>query len=207
MSLLSSALLAASLTAQGAPPPAVEPAPPAWSLVFETYASDPPGDDPYVLGILYADRGPLHLEARYGYEDRDTFSFFVGRNFGWEAAVSGTATPMLGLVVGRTEGIAPAVELELDWLSLWLTSQAEYVFDTDDSSESYFYAWNELGWNVFERVDVGLVAQRTRIFEQELEVDRGLFVAWSGEKVGLSLYVFNPDQDDPYLAFTLNLGF
>ena len=40
-----------------------------WSFALSGFVFDPPDDSPYFSPIFYADRGALHLEARYNYED------------------------------------------------------------------------------------------------------------------------------------------
>ena len=208
MSLLTAALLLAAGAGQEDAPALVPSAPEAaWEIVFEVYGADLPDDDPWLLATLQADRGLLHLESRLGYEDRDTLSIWAGRNFFWDDAVSGRVAPMLGLLVGRTEGAAPGVSLELGWRQLWLTTETEYVFDFGDRSESFFYSWNELGLTLVHGLDVGFVAQRTRVFEQDLTLDSGILVRWAGEQVGLTVYVFEPGRDDSYLAFALDYSF
>ena len=40
-----------------------------------------PDEGDYLQPTFKADRGILHFESRYNYEDRDSTSFFVGANF------------------------------------------------------------------------------------------------------------------------------
>ena len=83
------------------------PAPPAeWELSGSVFYSDPPGSPARLTPILYADRGALHLEARYDYEDLDTLSVFAGRTFEAEGEVEVALIPMLGATFGDTRGIA-----------------------------------------------------------------------------------------------------
>jgi len=193
--------------AQGPQLPAVVDAGPDWERSFEIYATDPPDEDAYAMAVLQADRGPLHLEARYNYEDFDTVSFFVGGRVGWEGALSGSAVPMIALVGGRTQGLAPGLELEVDWRSLWLTSQSEYMLDLEGSAGDFFFVWNELGSTFLDHWNVGLVGQRTRLYGQAAELDTGLLAGWSGEAVGLTLYLFRPGLADAYGALSLDFAF
>lgn len=185
---------------------ALESEPENWSYSLSVYGFDPPEEGSYVSGILAVDRGALHLEARYQYEDLDTGSFFVGRNFAWDGEVGVALVPLAGVVFGRTEGIAPAVELDLTWKALEFYVEAEYVFDLEDSDDSFFYAWSELTLAPTEWLSFGLVAQRTRVFDQELELDRGLLLRLAHEAFSLDLYFFNIEQDDPYFGLSLGLG-
>jgi hypothetical protein len=69
----------------------------------------------FLQPTLTADRGALHLEARYNYEDRETGSAFVGWNLSFGEELKLGLTPMLGGVFGRMNGIAPALTLTLEW--------------------------------------------------------------------------------------------
>ena len=52
-------------------------------------------DDFFVLPVITADKGKLHLEARYNYEDRKTTSVWGGMNFhfGHDTQVEGILRP------------------------------------------------------------------------------------------------------------------
>lgn len=151
-----------------------------------------PDDPDYALAVLAADRGALHLEARANYEDRETSSLWVGWNWASEDELELAFTPMLGAVFGRTEGIAPGYRLELALGPLDIASEGEYLFDLEDSSASYFYSWTELGYAATESVRVGLVGQRTRVFDTEREIDLGVLVGYGEGPWALTAYFFEP---------------
>ena len=161
-------------------------------------------DEPdLVQPTLTGDLGPVHLEARYNYEDRDTGSAFVGWNFTVGEELVLGLTPMIGGVFGRTSGIAPALTLTLEWGPLALWSQSEYVFDLGDPSASFFYAWTELsvtgpGW-----LRVGAVLQRTRAFQTTTELQGGPLVGVSIWKLSATAYLFAPGQDDPFTVLAI----
>src|SRR5262249_32058662 len=105
---LAAALLGAGpILAQEAPPPAnPQPAvkiPWEFSITVDGYI--PPDQDDYVSPIVTADRGWLHLEARYDYEDQRTGSVWFGYNFSAGKKLVLKLTPMIGGVFGRTNGI------------------------------------------------------------------------------------------------------
>jgi hypothetical protein len=62
---------------------------------------------------LTADRGWLHLETRYNYENLETGSAWVGYNFSGGEKLKWEFTPMLGGVFGNTTGVAPGYEFRL----------------------------------------------------------------------------------------------
>jgi hypothetical protein len=72
-------------------------------------------DEDYLQPTVALDRDRLHLEARYNYEDRDTASAWIGINLAAGDALSLDFTPMLGVVAGRTKGIAPGFKVTLGW--------------------------------------------------------------------------------------------
>ena len=54
---------------------------------------------------------------------------------------------------------------------------------------------------------LGLSAQRTRLYESELEIERGLFAAVSRGPVELIVYGFNLDGDAPIAIVALGVDF
>ena len=70
----------------GGTPPATteEPDDKAWFFSGSVYTYIGPDDGSYVQPTFTADRGWLHLEARYNYEALDTGSAWVGDNFSGE---------------------------------------------------------------------------------------------------------------------------
>jgi hypothetical protein len=114
---------------------------------------------------------------------------------------------MLGGVFGKTNGVAPGYEFTLSWRKLQFYSEGEYVFDTGDSSDSFFYMWSELTLAPVEWFQFGLVAQRTKVYQTDVDVQRGFLVRFTYKKVDLSAYVFNPDQDQPTYVLAVSVSF
>ncbi len=179
----------------------------AWSWDLTGYWVDPPEDDAYGSAILRADRGVLHLEARYNYEAIDTGSLFAGRTFSWEGEVGFSLVPMVGAVFGHTQGVAPGLELDVRWKILEFYVESEYVFDVEGRDDSFFYAWSELTATPVEWLSFGLVGQRTRAYDTDVEVDRGLLVRVYVKSVTATVYVFNLDTDDPYVMVGIGISF
>jgi len=164
-------------------------------------------EDDFLLPVLAADRGSLHLEGRFQYEDLETGSLWVGRTFEAGTSLRIEVTPMAGLVFGRTDGMAPGLELTLSWRSLELYSESEYLFDFGSQEDNYFYAWSELSWEARPWLRLGLSVQRTRLYDSELEIERGLFAAVSRGPVELRVYGFNLDGDSPFAIAALSVEF
>ena len=94
----------------GAPAAAAPVAERLWSFYASASTYIPPEDPAYVQPAITADRGWLHLEGRFNYEDRSTGSAWFGYNFSVGETVTLEVTPMIGAVFGTTDGIAPGTE-------------------------------------------------------------------------------------------------
>lgn len=160
----------------------------------------------YAQPTFIADRGWLHLEARYNYEDLETGSVWIGFNFSVGDEVTLEFTPMVGAVFGEQNGVAPGYELTLSWWKLELYTEGEFVFGTDDRSEDFFYNWSELSLAPVDWFRLGLVVQRTKTYETDFEVQRGLFAGFAYGPVRFTTYVFNPD-DEPFVVLALSVEF
>ena len=193
--------------ATNSPLPALETEGAKWAFSAWAYGYLVPDGGDYVQPTITADRDWLHLEARYNYEALETGSAWVGYNFGGGEKLAWEFTPMLGGVFGETTGIAPGYKGSLSWWKLELYSEGEYVFDTRDSSGSFFYNWSELSLAPAEWLRFGLVTQRTRAYQTDRDIQRGLLVGLSCKKVSFTTYVFNPDESKPTVVLAVGIEF
>jgi hypothetical protein len=166
-----------------------------------------PGSSNTITLIGYLDYKSLHLEPRYNYEGQNTGSVFAGWKFATEGKVSFAATPMVGFVFGSLKGFAPALELELSYKAFDLYSENEYVIDQAGSQFNYFYMWTELGYSPVEKFRTGISAQRSRLYETGLDIQRGIFAEYSFWKLTVGLHYFNPFTTDYFFITSLNFEF
>jgi hypothetical protein len=179
----------------------------AWSFTAAAYTYFVPDSGNYAQPTFTADRGWLHLEARYNYESLDTGSAWVGYNFSGGENLEWEFTPMIGGVFGDVAGVAPGYKGSLTWRKLEFYSEGEYVFDIGTSSDSFFYNWSELALAPVDWFRFGLVTQRTRAYQSDREIQRGLLVGVTYEKLDVSAYFFNPDDEDPTVVVAVALSF
>ena len=177
-----------------------------WEFSLSAYTYIVEDDDDYVQPTLRADYDWLHLEARYNYEDQDTGSVWVGYNFSFGDELTLDFTPMIGGVFGRTEGVAPGYEVTLAWRGIELYSEAEFVIDTEDSSDSYFYTWSELTYSLTDWLRAGVVVQRTKAYDTDFDIQRGLMLGLTYKQLDFAVYVLNPD-DDPIVVLGISCEF
>lgn len=164
--------------------------------------------DPFfILPILTADRDKLHLEVRYNYEDLQTASGWVGYNFSGGNNFQFVITPMVGGLVGRLDGIAVGLELTFDYADFEFYSEMEYVFYLESSADNYFYSWTDLTYSPFDWLWFGISGQRTKVYQTDLEIQRGLILGGSYSRFELTGYFYNPGSNDFYfiLALAYNL--
>ena len=183
-----------------------EPSDEGWSFSASAYVFCVP-DDNYIQPTITADRDWLHLEARYNYEDINTTSAWIGYNLAGGENLAWEFTPMLGAVCGDTKGGALGYKASLSWCKIGFYSEGEYLIDADDVSDSYFYNWSELVYAPMDRFRFGLAAQRTRVYQADRDISRGLLVGFTFEQVDIAAYLFNIDDGDPIVALALRFDF
>lgn len=178
-----------------------------WLLSVSAFTYFVPEDQNYLQPTVTADRGRLHLEARYNYEDLETGSAWIGWNFSAGETLALEFTPMVSVVFGNTDGVAPGYKGSLSWKRLELYSESEYVFDTGDKSDDFFYNWSELSVAPDDWYRLGGVIQKTKSYESHRELQRGLLAGLSYDKADMSAYVFNPDDDRPIVVVAVEVTY
>jgi len=164
--------------------------------------------DDFTLAVATAEKGPLHLEARYNYEAIDSGSLFVGWKFTGGNKLTWEVTPILGAVFGQKEGIAPGFEAALAYGIVDFYTESEYVRDTEVKEDSFSYSWNELGLSPLEWMRFGIVTQRSMVYQSDHDIQPGFFAQVIYRKAMLGVYVFNPDDsDNRYTVFSLGAEF
>ena len=114
---------------------------------------------------------------------------------------------MLGAVFGATDGVAPGYKGSLGWKKLEFYSEGEYVFDAGESTDSFFYNWSELTFAPVESLRFGLVTERTRAYQTDRDIQRGLLAGFSFKKLDVTGYAFNPDDEKPTFVLAATLTF
>jgi hypothetical protein len=160
--------------------------------------------DFFALPILRADKNNLHLEARYNYEDRETFSGWIGYNISGGNKLEYAITPMIGGVVGNSDGIAPGIEVDLILGKFELYSETEHFFDFKSTENNFFYTWTDFTYSPKEWLWIGISGQRTRVIQTDLYLQHGLLVGSGYKDWGFNFYAYNPFSDDAYLILSIS---
>ena len=177
------------------------------SFGAEAYSYFFPDDANITILTGYVDYKSIHMEARYNYEDLNTASVFGGYRFEAGKKINFGFTPMLGAVFGNTNGIAPGILIEILWKKMDFYSETEYVYDFAKKEYNFLYTWSELAITPFTNFRTGLSANRTRLFQSDLDLQRGVFAEYIIWKMTAGIHYFNPFTEDNFLIAAISIDF
>lgn len=178
-----------------------------WAFGGTVYPTHVRGGDHYTSGIVTADRGPLHLEARSNYETIGTRSAFVGWTWSGGESLNWEITPLLGTAWGDLHALVPGLEVSLAWGRFDVYSEAEWVRDRGARGDSYIYSWNEFGYRATDWLRIGVAGQRTRVYGGDRNLQRGPFAQFTAGRFTLGGYWFNPGTSDQVFVGSLGVAF
>ncbi len=154
------------------------------------------------VGHFQSEKG-LYAEFRYNYEDVRTFSLYGGKNFSGGKVMKYSATPMLGYSFGNFEGLSVAANTDLEWKSLYFSSQTQYSFSTQTNADHFFFSWSEVGVSISEKIFAGFAMQYTGQRNETL-TETGFVAGLNFGNLTIPVYVFNPFVSNRYFVFGLN---
>jgi hypothetical protein len=164
-----------------------------WDFALTAYPTQPRGGDTITSAIGAADAGELHLEARYGYEQKDSRSAFAGWTFSGGETVKWELTPIAGYGWGTPQSsFIPGFEATFTWGRFDAYVEAEFVRHRDARENDFNYAWSELGFHATQKLRLGAVFQRTRAYGEDRHTVLGPFVQFAWERFTLGAYWFDP---------------
>ena len=177
-----------------------------WEFEASVYNYFLPDESDFLVSAFAADRGWLHLEARFNSEALDTGSAWLGYNLDGGDTVTWDLTPMVGAAFGDTVGIAPGYKGSVGWKKFEFYSEGAFVF-ARENADSYLYNWSELTFAPVEAFRFGLVTERTRVYQTERNIQRGLLLGGSFKQLDAIGYFFNVDDDGPTIVLAITLNF
>ena len=167
-----------------------------------------PRGQSYVSPTFTGDHDTLHVEARYNYEAQRTGSLWAGYDLSVGKKLVLDATPMIGGVFGNVNGIAPGLEVTMTYKKLQFYSANEYIFDTDTKAGNFFYTWTQLTYSPVKWFTAEIyVMQRTRAYQTQLDIQRGLLIGFTVKKLTFTTQIFNIGETDPTTVLSLGYSF
>ena len=155
------------------------------------------GGDNYTSAIAVADRGPLHLEARYNYESRgcalgvrrlDVFRR-RHRHMGVDAAAGRSMADRACVRARRWRRASAGVSS---------TSTSKANTSTITTNTPAVTGTRGASWD-FEPVEwlrIGVVGQRTRAYGGDRDIQRGPFAQLTWRRITIGGYWFNPGSSE-----------
>ncbi|HSE41385.1 MAG TPA: hypothetical protein VLH08_11535 [Acidobacteriota bacterium] len=164
-------------------------------------------DRTYLNPVISADKNQFHVEARYNYEDLNTGSLFGGYNLSGGDALEFSVTPIVGAVFGNSDGIAPGFLIDLNYGRFSFSSEGEYFFSSDGKESNFFYSWSELFYSPADWIWFGMAGQRTRAYETDLKIQRGIALGFGKENFAITGYIMNIGWDDVFGVVSVGYSF
>ena len=156
---------------------------------------------------FYARHNNLHLEGRYNYEDMNTTSLWAGRRFKFGKPLTFVFVPMAAVVFGNTNGMAPGLEMEIMYKKIDFYSESEHVFDFNAKENNFFYMYSELAVRPIQPVRTGMMVQRTKLFESDRELQRGVFAEYYFKRYRGGFFYFSPFSYDYFWIISFSVDF
>jgi hypothetical protein len=134
-----------------------------------------------------------YAEARYNYEDAETFSFYLGRAFTGETnTLNYSIVPMLGGSMGRWQGISTGLNINVDLNNFFFSSQSQYSRSTSVPGDNFVYDWSELGYQSLKWLYAGLSLQHTHERSIGHDIQPGFMIGFTFNRFTIPVYTFQP---------------
>jgi hypothetical protein len=144
-----------------------------------------------------------HSEIRYNYEELKTFSLYAGKSFSHNGFMSWSITPMVGVLIGNLKGGSAAINIDMEYRKLFLSSLPEFVVTMDGVNRDFFYNWSELGYNIGKWIYAGISLQQT-ITGTDKETQTGVMTGFRIKKFTFPVYFFNLLKQTQYFILGIN---
>lgn len=148
-----------------------------------------------------------YAEARYNYEDTETFSFYLGRSFSGEKNLSYTFTPIIGAAMGRFKGISTGLNIDMEYGKFFFSAQSQYSLATErgKGSDDFFYSWSEAGFQPLHWLYAGASFQQTYMANEKL-LEPGALIGFSFGRFSIPIYGFDLAHEQRYFIIGLTVS-
>ncbi|MEJ7767598.1 MAG: hypothetical protein WKF89_07285, partial [Chitinophagaceae bacterium] len=119
--------------------------------------------------VHFRNKNNWYAEARYNYEDTQTFSLFLGKTYSKNAGLTYSITPLVGASVGNFQAVSVGLNLDMGLNNFYFSSQSQYSFSTSVYEHSFLYNWSEIGFQPLPWFYTGLSIQQTRLHKTNVE--------------------------------------
>lgn len=165
---------------------------------------DPDNEYLWIPILHYQSQKGLYAEFRYNYEEEKTASIFLGRAFersGRQAEFSWT--PMIGFSTGTFKGASLALNTEISWKRLYLSSQMQYSHSFTSGQQHFYFNWSEAGYELSEKLFAGVAMQYTLQAGMH-DFQPGFLAGLTIGNFSIPLYLFRPFHSSRSIILGLN---
>jgi len=166
-----------------------------------------PDNGSYFNPTLYADTKSIRIEGRYNYEALNTASVFAGKKFYTGKTLTIEAIPMLGMVFGQNNGVAPALEAQIQFKKLDFYTECEYMIDFAGKENNFFSSYTELAYRINKPFKVGLAVLRTKLYQTAFSVQRGFFGEFYFGRCRTGFYYYDPFTSSNFADISFSVDF
>jgi hypothetical protein len=168
---------------------------------FENYhISNQTGWNAFMPVLHYETKQGLYLEARYNYDDLETFSVLAGKTFSFDKEKNYTITPMLGAAFGNLQGATLGVNMNATVHRFNFGTQSQYTYAFNDHSSSFIFTWAEASYQVGKTFYGGITMQHTKLYQSRSEYDPGFMLGFTHKNVSIPLYIFKPFKQERFVV-------
>jgi hypothetical protein len=149
-----------------------------------------------------------YAEARYNYEELQSFSLYIGRNYTKEyKRLSYSLTPIVGAIVGRFTGGSSGINATLEFDDLFFYSQSQYTFAAKAPENDFMFSWSEVGYKPSSWFYFGYSLQHTHYRKSSINLlVNGMVIGFNAGKWTFPVYGFNLFNNQRYFVIGINLG-
>jgi hypothetical protein len=143
-------------------------------------------------------------EARYNYDEVNTFSllggksFYTGRNKGF------VITPMAGFAMGDFSGVTIGLNTEYESGDFYFNNQSQYSFSSTQYYSDFAFTWAEIGYQPLPWLFGGLSCQYTKENNAEGLFEPGVMAGVAFKRVSFPLYYFNNFKGSSFFILGIN---
>lgn len=150
--------------------------------------------------VHYTSGSNWYAEARYNYDATGTFGVYLGHSFTREGTLSGTVTPVIGGLAGKSNGGSVGVNMDVDFGRLFFSSQWQYTCSLARKSNPYLFGWSELGVRATSWLYGGMALQETNNFPSACKLEPGCMVGITRNNWSIPIYWFNETNGNAYMV-------
>ncbi len=137
-------------------------------------------------------------EARYNYDEDNTFTFLAGKKFVFGSDFEIGLTPLAGISFGSFKGYTFGLNSSFENERFFISNQTQSTKSKSLEYSSFFFNWSEAGININKWFYAGLTMQNTRLYSGEYLNEPGIMFGINIKSVTIPFYAFNRYQTNRF---------